>query len=103
MPGTEAGMIRNTLAPSICDMVFCNCANSTLVGRPIVARSAKGLVARNTAPAFDAAVLVAPSKPAKATVWATPGFAPARSITLRTTASVRSSDEPGGNCTTVMK
>jgi hypothetical protein len=49
------------------------------------------------APAFEALVNVAPSKPANGTAWATPSVARMISAACRTTASVRASEAPGGS------
>ncbi len=54
-------------------------------------------------PALGAFVKVAPSKPANATAWATPGRDSRISDALRTTWSVRSRLEPGGSVIAVMK
>lgn len=56
-----------------------------------------------TTPLFDALVKVAPSSPAIATVWATPGVASSRSETAFIAESVRARAAPGGSCTAVRK
>ena len=70
---------------------------------PVLARSSKGRRGEKMAPALDALVKVAPSKPAKATACCTPGVARIASVARRITASVRASEEPGGSATTVMR
>ena len=66
-------------------------------------RSSNGFKVTNSTPEFGALVKVAPSKPAKVTVWATPGRDSRMSLALRITASVRSRLAPGGKVTAVMK
>ena len=68
-----------------------------------LARSLNGASTRKIAPEFGALVKVAPEKPTMFTAPKTPGVCKARSTTWRLTASVRASEAPGGNCTTVMR
>jgi hypothetical protein len=49
------------------------------------------------APALGALVKVAPSNPAKGTTWAMPSVSRMILAALRTTASVRASEAPGGS------
>ena len=70
---------------------------------PLAERSSKGASVLKMAPALDALVKVAPSNPAKATVWATPGTLRSSSLARRITASVRAREAPGGRVTTVMR
>ena len=74
-----------------------------LVVSPALTRSSNGLSVTKTTPELGAFVNVAPSKPAKATAFATPGRDSRISDALRTTRSVRSRLEPGGSEIAAMK
>ena len=103
MPGTEGGGITSTKA----SRSACIWARRSLRMVSVVSfsftRSSNGFRVTNSTPEFGALVKVAPSKPAKVTVWATPGRDSRISDALRMTASVRSRLEPGGKVTAVMK
>ena len=70
---------------------------------PFASRSANGLNAEKMAPAFEALVNVAPSKPANGTACATPSVPMMIFAASRTTASVRASEAPGGSWITVIR
>ena len=63
-----------------------------------VVRSSNGLRVKKTMPALGATLKPLMLKPGNATAASTPGVFRPMSDILRMTASVRSSDEPSGNC-----
>ena len=60
-------------------------------------RSLKSVRGKNTAAEFGLFIRPLTDRPGKATAWATPGVLRPRSVTWRTTASVRSSEAASGS------
>ena len=104
MPRTGGGATTTTSASWI-DIIFMNSARWIAAADWLgsLARSLNGLSTRKIAPEFGALVKVAPEKPTMLTAPSTPGVCSAISTALRLTASVRVSEEPGGNCTTPIR
>jgi hypothetical protein len=102
-PRTDGGLMTKIFASAIAAMCCRAVRRTAAPSTPRAARSANGVTVKNTAAALLALVDVAASKPLKLAVCATPGIASRSLMARRTTASVRESDEPGGNCTIVMK
>ena len=72
--------------------------------KPFGSRSSKGSKAEKIAPALEALVKVAPSKPAKGTACSTPSVSEDDAcVACFTTASVRASEAPGGSWMTVIR
>ena len=102
-PGTGGGGMAMMKASSMPDSFRRMSARITGMVSPLATRSSNGARPAKIAPALEALVKVAPSKPAKATSCSTPGTVLRISLAWRITLSVRSSEAPGGSCTTVMR
>ncbi len=96
MPRIAGGMIANENAS-------CTPANfmlsSAVISAALRSRTAKSSRPKKIVPVFGVLLNCIAFRPGNATALATPSVAFAISLTLRTTASVRSSDAPGGSCT----
>ena len=103
MPRTGGGGIVMMKASWMLPSRLRRSAEDDCRSRPFGSRSSNGTKREKIAPALDALVKVAPSNPANGTACCTPGVSRMISVALRTTSSVRASDEPGGSWSTVIR
>jgi hypothetical protein len=103
-PRTGGGMNTRVCASSICaaSLPLSDWAILSTLS-PRRCRSSKSSSTMNSSPALVAAEKVAALRPVKAFEFATPGSARRMSVALRTTASVRCSEAPGGSCSEMMR